>query len=291
MCDDRTDAENERDLRRRGLNPSRRALGMMSLAALAACATSSDGAPRIDEDDVSIPTYDGTCDAYFARPANQITAGILVWPDIYGLRPAFRTMGKRLAEAGYAVLTVNQYYRDTRAPLVAEGVETDRAALRERLSPMIAKLTPAVRTADAMMFIDWLDGQLNVDPRRKMGVTGYCMGGDFVFRTAAARAARVGAAASFHGGGLVTDSPVSPHQLISAMTAGSLIAIAQNDDASAPEDKDVLAAAFERAELEAEIEVYPANHGWCVIDSPSYDHDQAERAWANMLALFEKQLS
>jgi carboxymethylenebutenolidase len=200
-------------------------------------------------------------------------------------------MGKRLAEAGYAVLVVNPYYRQKRAPVVAPGASFADEATRNAVMPLARSLSAATNTADANAFVAWLDAQPAVDKQRKLGTTGYCMGGPITMRTAAAAPARVGAAASFHGGGLVTDKPDSPHLLVPQMKAQYLFAVAENDDEREPEAKNVLREAFAKAGLAAEIEVYPAAHGWCPPDSPVYDEKQAERAWSRMLVLFEKALA
>jgi carboxymethylenebutenolidase len=215
---------------------------------------------------------------------------VLVWPDILGLRTAFRQMGKRLAESGYAVLTVNPFYRSKRAPVVPEGATFDEAT-RGIVFPLAQQLNATTHVSDAKAFIAWLDQQPQVDKNRKVGTTGYCMGGPITMRTAAAVADRVGAGASFHGGGLVSQNPDSPHLLVPQMKAQYLFAVAQNDDARDPEAKNVLRDTFAKANLDAEIEVYPADHGWCPPDSQVYDMAQAEKAWARMLALFERALA
>jgi carboxymethylenebutenolidase len=260
----------------------------MSMAALGACATATGASDpaALAEQDVSITTPDGSADAYFVHPASGSHPGVLVWPDIMGLRPAFRTMGKRLAQSGYAVLVVNQFYRQGRAPVLPEGASFADPATRETLRGYARAITPERQVADATAFVNFLDAQPAVDKRRKMGTTGYCMGGPFTMRTAAALPNRIGAGAAFHGGGLVTDRADSPHLLIPQMRARYLFAVAQNDDQAEPAAKTVLRDAFAAASLEAEIEVYPAQHGWCSIDSRVYDEVQAERAWSRLLALF-----
>jgi carboxymethylenebutenolidase len=153
-------------------------------------------------------------------------------------------------------------------------------------------LSPETALTDATAFVAYLDSQPFVDKKRKMGTTGYCMGGPFTMRTAAAFPDRIGAGASFHGGSLVTDKPNSPHLLVPKMKAQFLFAIAENDDKSQPEAKDVLRDAFANAKLPAEIEVYAgAMHGWCPPDSQVYNHDQAEKAWSRMLVLFKTALA
>jgi len=248
------------------------------------------GAVEIHDQDVTIKTPDGTCDAHFAHPASGKAPAVLVWPDIFGLRPAFKTMGKRLAESGYAVLTVNPFYRAQKAPTAPAGANISDPATRDKLFGMMNAMTPQTQVTDATAFFAWLDQQASVDARKKAGTTGYCMGGPITMRTAAALPNRIGAGASFHGGGLVTDKPDSPHLLVPKMKAQYLFAIAQNDDQQQPEAKTVLKDTFAKANLKAEIEVYPAQHGWCPPDGRVYDHDQAEKAWGRMLALFKTAL-
>ena len=248
-------------------------------------------AQDVTERDVEIETPDGTADAYFVHPSSGAHAGVLVWPDILGLRPTFRAMGKRLAQSGYSVLVVNPFYRQRRAPVVPEGASFSDPEVRNTVFPLAQALTPETHVTDARAFVGWLDQQDAVDTNRKIGTTGYCMGGPIVMRTAATLPDRIGAAASFHGGGLVTNQPNSPHLLVPQMKASFLIAVAENDDEREPEAKNVLRKSFDDAGLDAEIEVYPAAHGWCVPDSDVYDEEQAERAWSRLLALFEKALA
>jgi carboxymethylenebutenolidase len=249
-------------------------------------------AQQVVEQDVEISTPDGVADCYFVHPAAGASAAVLVWPDILGLRPAFRAMGKRLAESGYAVLVVNPFYRNARAPVVAEGASFQQPEVRDTVMPLAQALTAETHFTDARAFIAWLDQQPAVDTSRKIGTTGYCMGGPMIMRTAAAVPERVGAAASFHGGGLATDAENSPHRLIPEMQASFLIAIAENDDASEPQAKDILRQTFDASGLDAEIEVYEGTlHGWCPPDSAVYHEAQAERAWSRLLALFEKALA
>jgi carboxymethylenebutenolidase len=241
----------------------------------------------VKESDVTITTPDGTCDAYFVTPTTGAHAAVLVWPDIFGLRPAFRQMGKRLAEEGYSVLVVNPFYRTQKAPTAPQGGAT---AIADVL-PLARTLNATTHTADAKAFISWLDARAEVDKGKKIGTIGYCMGGPIVMRTAAAVPDRVGAGGSFHGGGLNTANPDSPHLLIPTMKAQFLIAIAENDDMRDPESKNVLRKAFDDANVKAEIEVYPAAHGWCPPDSQVYSAEQAEKAWGRMLALFNTALA
>ncbi|HYD73650.1 MAG TPA: dienelactone hydrolase family protein [Candidatus Binatia bacterium] len=289
MCDERTERDDAAFLERTG--QTRRRFGALSLAALAACATPPSDPHEVREQDVRVTTPDGVADAYFVHPATGRHAGVLMWPDIRGIRPAFRTMGKRLAQSGYAVLVVNPYYRTRHGVVVTEGESFSDPPVRERLMGLRNSLTPQTQETDGRAFVQFLDAQRVVDTRRKLGVMGYCMTGAFMLRTAAAVPERVGAGASFHGGGLVTDSPESPHLLASRVRGGYLFAIAQNDDEAEPNTKTVLRDAFAAANVPAEIEVYPARHGWCVLDGQAHDQVQADRAWARCLALFSTALA
>ncbi len=223
---------------------------------------------EVTESDVNVTTPDGVADCYFVHPATGTAPGVLMWPDIFGLRPAFRQMGKRLAQSRYAVLVVNPFYRTKKAPTAEAGAATPIAELR----PLAQTLNERTHMTDAKAFIGWLDQQASVAKNRKMGVQGYCMGGPIAFRTAAAAPDRIGAVASFHGGGLVTNQPNSPHLEAAKSHAQFLIAIAANDDARSPNDKNVLRETFAKANLPAEIEVYEgAAHGWCPPDSHVYN--------------------
>ncbi|MBM4385374.1 MAG: dienelactone hydrolase family protein [Deltaproteobacteria bacterium] len=270
---------------------TRRQLGVLSATAgLSLLLPRAANAAELTEHDALITTPDGAADAFFVHPASGAHAGVLVWPDILGLRPAFRQMGRRLAESGYAVLVVNPFYRMKRAPIAPAGASFADQATRDLVMPLARSLNATTHVTDAKAFVAWLDAQPAVDKTRKLGTTGYCMGGPITMRTAAALPARIGAAASFHGGGLVTAAPDSPHLLVPQMKAQYLFAVAENDDAREPEAKNALRDAFAKAGLAAEIEVYPAAHGWCPPDSPVYDEAQAERAWERMLALFQRAL-
>ena len=289
MCDDHTVEDNDSALG----GVSRRQFGTMTGAAglLAMLPTPAD-AMTVAGRDVSIDTLDGKADAYFVAPAGGKHPGVLIWPDIMGLRPAFRQMADRLAQSGYSVLVVNQFYRSTKAPFLAPGESYDQPEVRAKIMPFLKALTDDGTVRDALAFTAFLDAQPQVDRKRGMGTTGYCMGGPMVFRTAAAVPGRIRAGATFHGGGLVTDKPDSPALLIPHMKAQYLIAIAANDDARSPTDKDVLKADFAAAKLPAEIEVYAGTmHGWCPPDSRVYDAAQANRAWDRMLALFGNALA
>jgi carboxymethylenebutenolidase len=271
---------------------SRRRLGALAAGvSLAMMLPRAANAVDVKEQDVEIKTPDGTADCYFVHPAAGTGAGVLIWPDVLGLRPAFRQMGKRLAESGYSVLVVNPFYRGKRAPVIAEGAVFDDAT-RAVVMPLAQALNPTTHVTDAKAFVAWLDQQSAVDKNRKIGTMGYCMGGPITMRTAAAVPNRVGAGASFHGGGLVTKNPDSPHLLVPQMKAQYLFAIADNDDMREPESKDVLRETFAKANLDAEIEVYKgAAHGWCPPDSQVYNKDSAEKAWSRLLALFGKALA
>ena len=254
-------------------------------------APSPANAVATTESEVNITTPDGTCDAYFVHPTAGTAPAVLVWPDILGLRPAFRQMGKRLAESGYAVLVVNPFYRKKKAPTSSPDVSFDDPATREALMGLMHSLTPETEVTDAKALTAWLDQEPSVDKSRKMGTTGYCMGGPLVLRTAATNPDRIGAAATFHGGSLVTDKPDSPHLLIPKMKAHFLIAIAANDDAKDPDAKTKLKAAFAQASLPANVEVFEGTkHGWCPPDSPAYDRNAAEKAWSELLTLFKSAL-
>jgi carboxymethylenebutenolidase len=249
------------------------------------------GAQEVSGTEVEIRTPDGIADCYFVHPASGSHAAVLVWPDILGLRTAFRQMGRRLAASGYSVLVVNPFYRDARAPVVPEGSTFNDESVRNTVFGLRGNISNADMVTDARAFISWLDEQPQVDTSRKIGTTGYCMGGPYVMRTAAAVPNRIGAVGSFHGGGLVTDEPDSPHRLVGQMDAQFLIAIAENDDERAPDEKNVLRDTFAAADLEAEIEVYPAAHGWCPPDSAVYSEAQAERAWSRLLVLLDNALA
>ena len=278
---------------RRSKDVTRRQFGAMALGAgLMAALPRLAEAADTQGADVDIKTPDGVADAYFVHPTQGKSPAVLIWPDIFGLRPAFKQMATRLAESGYAVLVINPFYRKQKAPTAPDHPDFNDPPTRQALMALAGSLTPETAVIDAKAFAAFLDSQAAVDKKRKMGTTGYCMGGPFVFRTAAAFPGRVGAAATFHGGGLVTDKPDSPHLLIPQMKAHFLIAIAENDDKRQPEAKDVLRDTFAKAQLPAEIEVYEGTmHGWCPPDAQVYNHDQAEKAWSRLLALFGNSLA
>jgi len=283
MCDELTDQETEAFL-------SRRRFGALAAASAAASLLPAGAfAAELTESEVEVTTPDGTVDAYFVHPASAAPA-VLLWPDIFGLRPAMRTLGKRLAAEGYAVLVVNPYYRQAKAPVVAEGDSLKDPTVRDKVFGLAGPLTAETTRRDAKAIIAWLDAQAAVDKARGIGTQGYCMGGPMVLWSAAEVPNRIAAAATFHGGGLVTDEADSPHLGIPKMKAQALIAVAKNDDEREPEAKNVLKQAFAKAALPAEIEVYEAMHGWCALDFPVYDEAQATKAWSRLLALYDKAL-
>lgn len=288
MCDDFTAEADDAALARVGL--SRREFAASGAAvAIAACSpapSSAGSAPRLTERMVAVTTPDGTADALFVHPAKGKHPAVIMWPDVAGFREAYKEMGRRLAASGYAVLVVNHYYRSQPAPILSTMAEWRSPAGQEKLKPMIAALSPAGTVRDATAFVAWLDRQRAVDTRRGIGSQGYCQTGSFAMRSAAAVPGRVKAVGSFHGGGLVTDKPDSPHLTFAQTKASYLIAIARNDDARAPTDKDTLRAAAAAAGRPAEIEVYAADHGWCTLDAPVYDKAEADRAWGKLLALY-----
>jgi carboxymethylenebutenolidase len=275
-----------------GCAPAEPATSPMPATSGSAAASTATPASAVatTESEFSITTPDGVCDAYFVHPAGASPA-VIVWPDIFGLRPAFRQMGKRLAESGYAVLVVNPFYRKQKAPTAPPHPDFEDKTTREALMALMQSLTADTAATDSKAFTAWLDQQPSVDKARKIGTTGYCMGGPLVMRTAAANPERVGAAATFHGGGLVTDKPDSPHLSIPKMKARFLIAIAENDDAKQPEAKSKLKEAFAQASLTATVQVFEGTkHGWCPPDSQVYDAAAAEKAWSELLALFKAAL-
>ena len=287
MCDQDHVEHDEQEYLTRGL-VTRRQFGVLLGAGVSMLLPKVANAAAVTESDVSVTTPDGAADCYFVHPASGAAAGVLVWPDIFGLRPAFRQMGKRLAESGYSVLVVNPFYRTKKAPTADAGSATPI----QQLMPLAQGLTETTQMTDAKAFIAWLDRQPSVAKNRKVGTQGYCMGGPIAFRTAAAVPDRVGAVASFHGGGLVTNAPNSPHVQAAKTKAQFLIEIAENDDQRSPDEKNVLKETFRQASLPAEIEVYAgAAHGWCPPDSRVYNEAQAEKAWSRLLALYGKALA
>jgi carboxymethylenebutenolidase len=287
MCDQDHFEQDRQEFEAGGM-VTRRQFGVLVAAGVALALPKVVNAVDVTEMDVTIKTPDGTCDAVFIRPVSGTAPGVLVWPDIFGLRPAFRQMGKRLAESGYSVLVVNPFYRVQKAPTAPKGAATPIP----ELLPLAKQLSETTHMTDAKAFIAWLDQQQAVAKNRKIGTQGYCMGGPMAFRTAAAVPDRVGAVASFHGGGLVTKEPNSPHLQASKTKAAMLVAIAANDDERAPDEKNVLKDTFAKTGQPAEVEVYTgAAHGWCPPDSGVYNEPQAEKAWTRLLDLYKKGLA
>ena len=277
---------------------NRRQFAVMSgSTALMACTATGSGpmsraAPGLVENSVLIDTADGTGDAFFVHPASGNHPGVIFWPDVAGLREAKRMMARRLAEAGYAVLVVNPYYRDVRGEQFADFATFRSQEGFAKVKPWRDKLSSTTIMRDADALVRWLDGQEAVDTARPIGTQGYCMGGPFTVFSAAARPDRIGGAASFHGGGLVRDGQSSPHRLLTRTPETRyLLAIAQNDDAENPDHDDILRRSAREADVAAEVEVYAADHGWTVPDSPAYDQAEAERAWSRLQALYRVALS
>jgi carboxymethylenebutenolidase len=283
---------------------SRRGFVALSIAAGVTAATAGvqGAAMPVTETNVDIKTPDGVCDAAFIHPTTGSHPGVIIWPDAFGLRPAMRDIGKRIAAEGYAVLVPNPFYRVAKAPV--PGIEDptkfsfSNPADMAKLRPLMGSIgAPGAAEKDAPAFVAFLDAQPQVNKSKKIGTQGYCMGGPLVMRTAAAVPDRIGAVASFHGGGLVTDQPTSPHLLAPKMKARLYIGIASNDDARQPDAKDKLREAFAAAKLPAEIEVYKSKHGWCVPDMPAdadgpiYNKPEAERAWGKLVALYKAALA
>jgi carboxymethylenebutenolidase len=237
---------------------------------------------------VDVPTEDGTCDAFFVHPNEGRSPGVIFWPDAIGLRPAKQAMARRLASSGYAVLVVNQYYRAAKVPLGISFSDFADPDARARLMPLMGGVRePGGVERDARCFAAFLDRQAAVDTTRGIGTQGYCMGGSLAFRTAAAAPERVRAVASFHGGSLVTDAPESPHRLMARTRAAFLIFPGRDDNVNEPHAVDALHQAAEAAGRPAEIEVFDADHGWCVPDAPSYDAAEADRAWERLLVFYK----
>lgn len=271
---------------------SRRTFGLMT-AALAGSTGTALAQSNVIQTDVMVKTADGDCDAVLFHPkADGKWPAVLVWPDIMGLRPVFRDLGARLAAQGYTVLVVNPFYRSARAPVIGDNFDFGNPEQRGKLTGYRAAMSDDGVDGDARAFLAFLDAQPQTDTARKAGVQGYCMGGALSFRTAAAVPGRIAAVGSFHGGnGLVSDKPDSPHLLIAKTNAAFLVCQAQNDDASQPQMKDKLKAAFAAAGKEATVEVYQANHGWCVKGSQAYNEAEAERAWAALGTLYKAALA
>ena len=297
--DDKQDSEK---LHKDGADLSRRDFLALSVAAglAAAAGPTLAAAQQVVETDVTIKMPDGTCDAAFIHPPSGSHPGVLIWADAFGLRPAMRNIGKRIAAEGYSVLVPNPFYRVAKAPVFDNPSSFDfqNQADMAKLKPLMASVNaPGAAEKDAVAYIAFLDAQSQINKAKKIGTQGYCMGGPLVVKTAAALPDRVGAGASFHGGGLVTDKPDSPHLLAPKIKARMYFAIASNDDQRQPDAKDKLREAFAAAKVPAEIEVYPARHGWCVPDMPTengapiYNRPEAERAWSKLVALYKMALA
>ncbi len=290
MCDEFTNKDEEDFLRRNSITRrefTKRGAAVAATTLLPAVA----GAVDVTEQDVTVETPDGMADAYFVHPSSGKHPAVIVWPDIKSIRNAFRAMGKRLAESGYSVLVVNPYYRTHKGAILPDGGSFRDPAIRELLMPHARSLSPETCVTDGKAYVKFLDAQKAVDSSKKIGTTGYCMTGSYTFRLAAAMPDRIGAGASFHGGGLATDKPESPHLLVPRIKAGFLVAIAENDHKRYPEEEPRLRKAFSDAGVSAEIEVYEgAMHGWCPPDGEVYNEAQAERAWSRLLVLLEKEL-
>lgn len=291
MCDLDTQKDVDDFLSKQGV--SRRDFGKLSAAVGAAILLPPvANAQSVTETDIDITTPDGVADCYFVHPSSGSHAAVIVWPDILGLRPAFRQMGKRLAQSGYSVLVVNPFYRNARSPVVEEGASFGQPEVREKVMPMARALNKDTHYTDARTMVAWLDQQSAVDTSRRIGTTGYCMGGPMVMHTVAAVPDRLGAGGTFHGGGIASDQPSSPHLLIPETQSSMLHCIAGNDDEGDPEVKNRLREAYAAAGLSAEIEVYAGTmHGWCPPDSQVYNEASAERAWSRLLNLFEEALA
>lgn len=286
MCDQDHFDDDVAEFEKRGL-VTRRQFGVLVGAGVCMALPQVANAVAVTESEVTIKTPDGNCDAYFVYPTSGAAPGVLYWPDIFGLRPASRQMGKRLAESGYAVLVINPFYREKKAPTAENGGATPIDQLR----PMMQKLSEATHMTDAKAFVAWLDSQPQVAKNKKIGTQGYCMGGPMAVRTAVAVPDRVGAVATFHGAAMVTDQPNSPHLQAATTKAQYLIAIAMNDDQRSPNDKTTLKDTLAKANVPAEIEVYQGAHGWCPPDTPVYNQPEADRAWTRLLTLYTKALA
>lgn len=272
---------------------SRRMFGAMTVATAGVGGTAHAAAANVVEKDVEVKTPDGTADSVLFHPQGRGTwPAVLIWTDILGLRPAFRDMGRRLAAQGYVVLVPNPFYRSKRAPVVdVASFDFNNAEQRQALFALRGAMTDAGIDSDAKAYVAFLDAQPQTAKAKKVGVQGYCMGGSMSFRTAAVAPNRIAAVGSFHGGGLVTKEPSSPHLLIGKTNAAYLIAVAQNDDVKDPAAKDALKKAFADAKKTATVEVYPADHGWCVPGSSVYKEAAAEKAWAELLKLYKSRLA
>lgn len=270
---------------------SRRAFGLMTVIAAGIGGAAHAGAPVVEKD-IEIKTPDGVADAALYYPEGKGSwPAVIIWPDVVSLRPAFREMGRRLAASGYVVLVPNLYYRVKKAPVVESGFNFGNPDDRAKITPMRATVTPEGTDRDATAYIAFLDALPQTNRKKKVGVQGYCMGGPLAFRTAGISPSRVAAVASFHGGGLVTDAPTSPHLTLTVSKAEYLICVADNDDKRDPTDKEKLKVALDAAKRPSRIEVYAgAAHGWTVKGSQVYNEPAAEKAWAELLTLYKRTL-
>jgi len=270
---------------------SRRTFGLAAVA-VAGLGGAAHAQARVTEKDVNVTTADGVADAALFYPSGKGTwPAVLIWTDIAGLRPAFRDMGRRLAAQGYVVLVPNPFYRSIHGVVATPGFDFAKPEDRARVTGYRQAMTNDGVDKDAGSYVAFLDAQPQTNRKKKVGVQGYCMGGPLTFRTAAAVSSRIGAAATFHGGGLTTKNPDSPHLLIPKTRASFACCIAQNDDKAQPESKDILKAAFAEAGRPASVEVYPANHGWCVKGNAVYDEASAEKTWGVLTDLYKKNLA
>jgi len=272
---------------------SRRSFVLSSAATVVLSSAAAAAQAKVVEKDVNVPMASGISDSALFYPEGKGTwPAVLVWTDILGLRPVFREMGRRLAAEGYVVLVPNPFYRNAKAPVVDGSFDFSKPEDRAKVMPMAAALTADANISDAKSYVAFLDAQPQTNKKKKMGVQGYCMGGPLTFRTAATQSDRIGAAATFHGGGLVTDKPDSPSLLIPKMKAEVLCCVADNDDKRDPTAKDKLKEAFAAAHLKATVEVYEGcSHGWTVRGSQVYNEAGAEKAWAELTALYKRDLA
>ena len=271
---------------------SRRDFVALTVAAGIAAATGASAQGlEVVETNVDIRTPDGTCDAALYVPRSGMHPAVVIWPDAFGLRPAMRDMGKRIAAEGYVVLVPNPFYRSIKGVVATPGFDFSKPEDRARVMGYRQAMNNDGIDSDAKAYLAFLDAQPQTSKKKKAGVQGYCMGGPLSFRTAAAVPGRIGAVGSFHGGGLTTNNPDSPHLLIPKTNASYLVAVAQNDDKAQPDSKDILKAAFAEAKKTATVEVYPAAHGWCVKGSQVYNEAEAERAWAELTKLYKAKLA
>ncbi len=284
----------ENDLGRRDFVAA--SVAAVGVAAVAGAASAKE--LEVVETNVVIKMPDGMCDAAFIHPKSGSHAGVLIWPDAFGLRPSLRAMGKRLAAEGYSVLVPNPFYRMGPPPFT-DASNFDFKTGGAKIQPLMASVNaPGNPEKDAVAYVAWMDAQKQVDKKKKIGTQGYCMGGPLVVRTAAAMPDRIGAGASFHGGGLVSDKPDSPHLLASKIKAHMYFGVATNDDMRQPDAKVKLKETFEAAHVPVEVELYSqAQHGWCISDMPMqdgmpiYKKDDAEKAWGKLLALYKAGLA